>query len=140
MGDPLSPKLFHAVLEFVFRRLNWENYGININSSLLNHMRFADDIVLLEDSRAKKLKYMQKTIAEESRDERLVMNANKTKLITKSSEVNIVVYGNMLEYVKENAYLRQILSPDDSVSKEINKGIACGWNKYWLLKKLKLWI
>ncbi|GBP84805.1 Retrovirus-related Pol polyprotein from type-1 retrotransposable element R2 [Eumeta japonica] len=46
-GDPLSPKLFSAVLESVFRRLNWEHLGINIDGHLLSHLRFADDIVLL---------------------------------------------------------------------------------------------
>ncbi|GBP25130.1 Retrovirus-related Pol polyprotein from type-1 retrotransposable element R2 [Eumeta japonica] len=47
-GDPLSPKLFNAVLEYAFRRLNWKNYGININGNPLNHLRFTDDTLLLE--------------------------------------------------------------------------------------------
>jgi hypothetical protein len=29
--DTLSPKLFNAGLEQVFRRLNWDNKGITIN-------------------------------------------------------------------------------------------------------------
>ncbi|CAH0717940.1 unnamed protein product, partial [Brenthis ino] len=45
-GDPLSPKLFSAVLESIFRKLNWENLGINIDGTSLTHLRFADDIVL----------------------------------------------------------------------------------------------
>ncbi|GBP62800.1 Retrovirus-related Pol polyprotein from type-1 retrotransposable element R2 [Eumeta japonica] len=45
-GDPLSPKLFSAVLESIFRRLNWEGLGINVDGTLLTHLRFADDIVL----------------------------------------------------------------------------------------------
>ncbi|GBP30708.1 hypothetical protein EVAR_75932_1 [Eumeta japonica] len=32
-GDPLSPKLFSAVLENIFRNLNWEGFGLNINGS-----------------------------------------------------------------------------------------------------------
>lgn len=46
-GDPLSPKLFIAVLENIFRNLNWDNLGLNINGVKLNHLRFADDIVIL---------------------------------------------------------------------------------------------
>ncbi|GBP21852.1 RNA-directed DNA polymerase from mobile element jockey [Eumeta japonica] len=30
-GDPLSPKLFSAVLEHVFRRIDWDGFRININ-------------------------------------------------------------------------------------------------------------
>ena len=29
--DPISPKLFNAVLEDIFRRLNWEDRGVKIN-------------------------------------------------------------------------------------------------------------
>ncbi|KAI8422947.1 hypothetical protein MSG28_014050 [Choristoneura fumiferana] len=134
-GDPLSPKLFNAVLEYIFRKLDWENYGININGSRLNHLRFADDIVLLEED-PNKLEHLLKTLAEGSRDVGLEMNTNKTKLMTNSSEVNIEVNGNMLEYVKEYTYLGQIISPEDSMSKEINKRIACGWRKYWSLKEI----
>ena len=45
-GDTISPKLFTAALEDVFRTLNWENQGIMIDGEQLNHLRFADDIVL----------------------------------------------------------------------------------------------
>ncbi|GBP52074.1 Retrovirus-related Pol polyprotein from type-2 retrotransposable element R2DM; Endonuclease [Eumeta japonica] len=48
-GDPLSPKLFIAVLEDIFKNLDWEQFGININGSNLNHLRFADDIVLFAE-------------------------------------------------------------------------------------------
>lgn len=49
-GDPLSPKLFSAVLETVFRRLDWENKGIKINGEYLSHLRFADDIVVFAEN------------------------------------------------------------------------------------------
>src|SRR3977135_103429 len=49
-GDTLSPKLFNAGLEQVFRMLNWDNTGITINGEKLNHLRFADDIVLISNN------------------------------------------------------------------------------------------
>lgn len=49
-GDPLSPKLFSATLEHVFRQLEWDDYGININGVLLNHLRFADDFILISEN------------------------------------------------------------------------------------------
>lgn len=61
-GDPLSPKLFTAVLGSVFGRLNWEDYGLKINCNRLNHLRFADDPGILE-SDPKILQEMVETLA-----------------------------------------------------------------------------
>ncbi len=46
-GDPLSPILFYCALEEIFRGLNWEKNGININGEYLNNLRFAEDVVLI---------------------------------------------------------------------------------------------
>jgi len=46
-GDPISPKLFTAAMEDVFRNLDWQSKGIVINGEYLNHLRFADDILLV---------------------------------------------------------------------------------------------
>ena len=46
-GDSISPKLFTATLENVFKNLNWEGKGVNIDGKMFNHLRFADDIVVI---------------------------------------------------------------------------------------------
>ena len=38
-GDTISPKLFTATLESVFRRLNWENKGVKIGGEFLSNLR-----------------------------------------------------------------------------------------------------
>ncbi|KAI8426072.1 hypothetical protein MSG28_005035 [Choristoneura fumiferana] len=48
-GDVISPKLFTAALEDAFKILNWEGQGININGEYFNHLRFADDIVVMAE-------------------------------------------------------------------------------------------
>ena len=48
-GDTISPKLFNAGLEEIFRKLNWSS-GININGKRLNHICFADDIVIVGET------------------------------------------------------------------------------------------
>ncbi|PIO60295.1 hypothetical protein TELCIR_18212 [Teladorsagia circumcincta] len=48
-GDPVSPNLFAACLESVIRRCDWSGLGINIGVRL-NHLGFADDIVLNTES------------------------------------------------------------------------------------------
>ncbi|GBP79249.1 Craniofacial development protein 2 [Eumeta japonica] len=65
-GDPLSPKLFSAILESVFRDLEWEKDGINIDGKKLNHLRFADDLVLITDN-ATTLQHMLQQLTEASR-------------------------------------------------------------------------
>lgn len=53
-GDPLSPKLFTATLEEVFKRLKpkWAEKGIVVGDSRLTNLRFADDIVLFSPTAA----------------------------------------------------------------------------------------
>ena len=43
-GDTIPPKLFTVTLDSIFRRLSWENKGVNIEGDFLNNLRFADDI------------------------------------------------------------------------------------------------
>ena len=45
-GDTISPKLFTATLESIFRRLNWENKGVEIDGEFLSNLHFANDIFI----------------------------------------------------------------------------------------------
>ena len=49
-GDTISPKLFTATLESIFRRLNWENKGVKIDGEFLSNLRFADGIFLCTET------------------------------------------------------------------------------------------
>ncbi|GBP06888.1 Putative uncharacterized transposon-derived protein F52C9.6 [Eumeta japonica] len=129
----LSPTLFNAVLEHIFRQLN--HLGLNINGARLNHLRFADDLVLLEEDPAA-IEQMMQSLANESREVGLEINGSKTRLMTNSRETDVIVDGNKIEYVKEYIYLGQIISPSDEMTKEINMRITQGWRKYWSLKEI----
>ncbi|GBP46930.1 Probable RNA-directed DNA polymerase from transposon X-element [Eumeta japonica] len=61
-GDPLSPKLFTAVLECVFRNLDWSQNSICVLGHHLSHLRFADDIIVFAKS-AKELEQMMQSLA-----------------------------------------------------------------------------
>ena len=64
-GDTISPKLFVATLESLFRRMKWKS-GIKIDGEMLMHLLFGDDCVSFAES-ANKLRYM---IAKLVRDQR----------------------------------------------------------------------
>ncbi|MCJ3464053.1 hypothetical protein LNY58_26555, partial [Klebsiella pneumoniae] len=49
-GDTISPVLFTACLQEVFRTLDWEQVGVRVNGEYLSNLRFADDIALLSNS------------------------------------------------------------------------------------------
>ena len=45
-GDPISPKLFTAAIQEVFKNSDFELRGIEIDGERLNDLRFADDVAL----------------------------------------------------------------------------------------------
>ena len=48
-GDPLSPKLFTAVMEEVFKKVEISE-GVNVDGEHLSNLRFADDVALLNET------------------------------------------------------------------------------------------
>lgn len=110
-GDPLSPNLFNAVLEGVFRKLNWEGKGLKINGLFLNNLRFADNIVLISNN-INELKEMAEELCRESRKVGLTMNFGKSKLVTNTGG-SFDLEGRMVESVSEYCYLGQTVSFND---------------------------
>lgn len=134
-GDPLSPKIFSAVLEMVFRKINWEKQGIKINGEYLSHLRFADDIAIFAEE-STQLQKMVNELARESKKVGLFLNATKTKIITNGTYQTINVQGQSIEYVSQYIYLGQSVSFLDQTESEINRRIATAWKKYWSLKEI----
>lgn len=110
-GDPLSPKLFTATLEEVFKKLSacWSTKGVVVGEKRLTNLRFADDIVLFSSS-ASELGGMINELSGASLEVGLKMNMSKTKLMTNSIKYRLEVDGAEIEYVHEYIYLGQIVS------------------------------
>lgn len=91
--DTMSPKLFTTVLEYVFKRLKWEE------------MRFADDIVITADG-IDQAQTMLESIHEACKEVGLKINFTKTQCMTNlvMSE-NISVDGRSIEHVVSYRYL-----------------------------------
>lgn len=77
-GDIISPKLFTTVLDYAMKSLNWNRKGININGKYLNHLRFADDIVIITQDK-NELQDMLRELEMAVKPVGLKINAQKTK-------------------------------------------------------------
>lgn len=135
-GDPLSPKLFIVVLEYIFQQLDWKKKGVYINGQYLNHLRFADDIVIIAET-AKDLEEMMRSLDDESSKTGLEMNVNKTKILTNHRQRPLVINGNNIEYVSEYIYLgKQTSFKTSSNQEEVTRRINATWKKYWALREI----
>lgn len=105
-GDPISPTIFIAVLEFIIRKLNWEKVGININGCYLSHLRFADDIVLLSES-ITQLQLMINSLHVESRKVGLEINLEKTNVMTNHTKIPIYLKNQPLTYADTNVTMNK---------------------------------
>jgi len=89
-GDTMSPKLFITVLEYVFKKLDWDQKGLKIDGQSLSNLRFADDIVLLADN-LEDIRIMLQELQEVCATVGLKMNIGKTKFMT-----NLVPSNNLI--------------------------------------------
>ena len=130
-GDTISPKLFTAVLEEIFKKLDWETKGLNINGEYLNHLRFADDIVLIS-SNATELQEMMQELENRSKEIGLRMNLNKTKVMYNdfAFREKIITSNVEVEQVNSYIYLGQEISMDGSIMNEINRRIRIAWSTF----------
>ncbi|CAH2242029.1 jg21878 [Pararge aegeria aegeria] len=51
-GDVISPKLFAAASEDVFKLLGWDRLGININGEYITQLLFVDDVVIMAQNQS----------------------------------------------------------------------------------------
>lgn len=129
-GDTISPKLFTATLESIFRKLNWETKGLKIDGEYLNHLRFADDIVICAET-PQQLQTMLQELTDESKQKGLKINISKTKVMLKQDTHPIYVNGIEIENVEYYIYLGQRYSfTDKNHDKEIQRRIISGWAAY----------
>ncbi|KAI5719582.1 hypothetical protein M8J76_012151 [Diaphorina citri] len=87
-GDPIFPKLFTALLEQVFRNIDWDDHmGFNINGKTLSNLRFSDDIALFAENH-EDIQRMLQHLSKESEKVGLKINESKTKIMTNNTREN----------------------------------------------------
>ena len=126
-GDTISPKLFVAALESLFRRFKWGN-GIRIDGESLTHLLFADDCVLFAET-VDELRRMMTGLQRESKKIGLEMNASKTKWMRNEfvHQSSILIEGKEIEEVAEYVYLGHQVNCSYSSRDEISRRKRAGW-------------
>lgn len=134
-GCPLSPVLFTAVLEGIFRKLDWSEKGLNIQGKMLSNLRFADDIVVFSTN-PDELRTMITELNREGNKIGLQVNRSKTKIMSNGPEVPIYLEDEQLQYVKDFIYLGQVISFNEKEKKDIERRVSNTWNQYWSLNSI----
>ena len=125
-GDPLSPLLFITYLERVMDHVKESNCGIRIGGMLINNLRFADDIDLIDEDYKSLQEQLEKTraVAEQAG---LIVNVGKTKTMVfgdRKIEQEIWVGRKNVENVDKFEYLGSLITWDNNCSEEIRRRIG----------------
>ncbi|GBP78304.1 Retrovirus-related Pol polyprotein from type-1 retrotransposable element R2 [Eumeta japonica] len=120
-GDPISPKLFSAALEIIFRRLSWERFGLNVNGENLSHLRFANDLVLFSECPKALEKMLQQLSDEIANAER-----NREKCVGSKEKRQI-----QLERINEKTKFRKVQT--------VCKKLKWQWTGHMLRERKEKW-
>lgn len=136
-GDTMSPKLFITVLEHAFKMLAWQQKGIVIDGERLNHLRFADDIVIVSDSLGE-IKDMLQELNDALHEIGLTINFDKTKIMTNMvPSEHIQIHNNRIELVHKYVYLgHEIKISRDNQTCELARRITLGWAAYGKMRDI----
>ncbi|CAG9835218.1 unnamed protein product [Diabrotica balteata] len=99
-----------------------------INGKYLNHLRFANDVLLLATT-MEQLQMMISDLEKTSLEKGLKMIPKKTKIMTDTEDRSVITIGGTnIEHVQEYIYLGQAIRADKSIqTKEITRRIRMGW-------------
>ena len=149
-GDPISPKLFSAVLEDVMREVidRWKScgYGVRLGdeaADTLTNLRFADDILLIATSK-EMLCSMISDLQQAAKLVGLNMHMGKTKILTNSYARHTErqewceVGGAKIEILASadsTKYLGRSLSLTDFHTTELEARIGAAWRCFLARKE-----
>lgn len=107
-SDTIYPKVLNQTLEDILKNWNREERGIKISGQNLNHLRYADGIVLLTDKKIE-VKEVFEELDTEAKKIGLSMNCKKTKVMRNTDKnVSVTLGWNTIEQVNEHTYLGQL--------------------------------
>ena len=127
-GDPVSPKLFTAAIQGIFKNVHLEEKGINIDGVKLSDLRFAYDVVLTTEG-VKDMEHQLSAVNEESLKTGLTIHTGKTKFVTNIDTTDTIqIDGTETENVTNYKYLEQTIAMENRTKQEVSIRIKAGWS------------
>ena len=118
-GDPISPKLFTATIQEVFKNAQLEEKGINIEGEKLSNLRFADDVALTTED-LRDMEHQLITVNEESLKISLKIHKGKNKFMTNIDTTDTIqINGTEIEKVTNYKCLGQTIAMENSAKQEV---------------------
>ncbi|GFR89505.1 endonuclease-reverse transcriptase [Elysia marginata] len=125
-GDPISPKLFTAAIEMIFRKAELK-HGLNIDGETLTNLRFADDVALVTED-TKSMEEQLNNLNKISLESGLQMHKGRTKyMVNFESHENIQIDKEKIEEVPNYKYLGQTTYLKETTKEEVACRIRAGW-------------
>ena len=143
-GDPISPTTFIAYLERIMDPIRDNGTGVSVQGHLVNNLKFADHVDLLEEDRGK-LQGNLERINEAGEAAGLHINTEKTMTMVFGQEdikEGLKIKGRIIENITEFVYLGSLLTWDNDCNKEIKRRIAratgamAGFKTIWKSKHI----
>ena len=143
-GDPISPTTFIAYLERIMDPIRDNGTGVSVQGHLVNNLKFADHVDLLEEDRDK-LQGNLERINEAGEAAGLHINTEKTMTMVFGQEdikEGLKIKGRIIENITEFVYLGSLLTWDNDCNKEIKRRIAratgamAGFKTIWKSKHI----
>ena len=127
-GCILSPCLFNFYAEYIMRNAGLEKAqaGIKIAGRNINNLRYADDTILMAESK-EELKSLLMKVKEESEKVGLKLNIQKTKIMASSPITSWQIDGETVETVSDFIFGGSKITADGDCSHEIKRHLLLGW-------------
>lgn len=108
--------------------MEWSEDGVNVNGRKLNHLRFADDIVLISNN-TNDLQARIQELNNSSKISGMKINMNKTKVMFNKRIIAQPIYieEQELEKVEDYVYLGHTIKMDNNILDEVKNRINKGW-------------
>ena len=123
-------------MEDIFKKLNLQERGLNVDGEKMTDLRFADDVALIASS-LKDMEVQLNELNQGSKKIGLNIHKVKTKYMTNfKSDETIVIENDVIEKVDRYKYLGQTVMMENQTREEVMIRIKAGWSCFGRLKDI----